>query len=209
MGISRQGIHGNYRKKVGNVVARVVRGRVILSIYQPDVSNPNTAKQQTQRSRFVNVIRAFNAFAGWAKSHARNWYPVGTGWSTFVKKNYTRYNNTTGAIMLDQLTISEGTLMLPLNPSAVVEQGIINVSWNDNSGQGNATPNDMASVLAYNSAKDVVVYSDDLGKRSERAAELSVPSTWNGDNVEVYLVMKSDTDSSLWSDSQYLGSLSV
>lgn len=209
MGISRQGIHGNYRKKVGNVVARVVRGRVILSIYQPDVSNPNTAKQQTQRSRFVNVIRAFNAFAGWAKSKARNWYPVGTGWSNFIKKNYNNYNNTTGDILFNNLVVSEGTLLLPVNASATVESGIINVSWNDNSGQGNATPNDLASVLAYNSAKDVVVYSDDLGKRSERTAELSVPSAWNGDNVEVYLAMQSATDSSLWSDSIYLGSLSV
>lgn len=209
MGISRQGIHGNYRKKVGNVVARVVRGRVILSIYQPDVSNPNTAKQQTQRNRFVNVIRAFNAFAGWAKSHARNWYPVGTGWSNFIKKNYNNYNNVTRDILFSQLVISEGTLLLPVNPSATVEAGIINASWTDNSGQGNATPNDMATLLAYNAAKDVVIYSDDLGKRSERVAELSLPTNWSGDNVEVYMVMKSATDISLWSDSVYLGSLSI
>lgn len=209
MGVSRQGIHGNYRKKVGNVVARVVRGRVILSIYQPDVSNPNTAKQQTQRSRFVNVIRAYIAFAIWAKSHARNWYPVGTGWSNFIKKNYTNYNNTTGDILYDQLVVSEGTLLLPSNPTAAIENGFINASWTDNSGQGNATADDSVTMLAYNASKKVLVYADELSKRSDRVANLSFPSVWAGDNVEVYLVMHSATDSSLWSNGVYLGSLSV
>lgn len=208
MGISRQGIHGNYRKKVGNVVARMVRGRVILSIYQPEVSNPNTAKQQAQRSSFVNKIRALNAFAAWARSHARDWYPVGTGWSNFLKKNWGNFISG-GGIDYDKLVISEGTLRLPVNPSAAAEAGMLNLSWSDNSGQGSATANDMATVLVYNSAKDVVLYADDLAKRNERQATFSVPSAWNGDNVEVYLVMHSATDSSLWSDGAYLGSVSI
>lgn len=208
MGISRQGIHGNYRKKVGNVVARLVRGRVILSIYQPEVSNPNTAKQQTQRSSFVNKIRALNAFAGWAHSHARDWYSVGTGWSNFLKKNWTNFINS-GGINYDTLVISEGNLLLPVNPSAAVEAGMLTVSFGDNSGQGNATANDMATILVYNSAKDLVIYADDLAKRSERVATISLPGAWAGDNVEVYLVMHSATDSSLWSDGAYIGSVSI
>ena len=208
MGISRQGIHGNYRKKVGNVVARIVRGRVILSIYQPEVSNPNTAKQQTQRSSFVNKIRALNAFAGWARSHARDWFPVGTGWSNFLKRNWTNFLSG-GGINYDSLVISEGTLLLPGNPSAAVEAGMLTISWSDNGGQGNATSNDMVTVLVYNSAKDVVLYADDLAKRSEREATFSMPSAWNGDSVEVYLVMHSATDSSIWSDGKYLGAVSI
>lgn len=208
MGISRQGIHGNYRKKVGNVVARIVRGRVILSIYQPDVSNPNSPKQQTQRSSFVNKIRTLNAFAGWARSHARDWFPVGTGWSNFLKKNWGNFLSG-GGINYETLVISEGTLLLPGNPSAAAEAGSLRVNWSDNSGQGNATANDMVTILVYNSAKDVVLYADDLSKRSDREATFAVPSAWNEDSVEVYLVMHSASDSSIWSDGAYLGPVSI
>lgn len=63
-------------------------------------------------------------------------------------------------------------------------------------------------VLVYNSAKQQSVYNTLAGKRSEREAQLSVPSAWNGDNVEVWLAFISE-DGSTTSASAYLGSLSV
>lgn len=207
MGISRQGIHGNYRKKVGNVVARKYRGRVILSIYQPDVSNPNTPKQQSHRTAFLAKIRALNAFAGFVKKYARNWYEWGTGWSNFVKYNWNAFNST-NELRTDQLVLTRGTLLNPTNPSAAVEQGICTFSWTSNVGQGNAGPEDFSIMVAYNPAKDVVVYNDNGPKRGEREGQLSLPSAWNGDNVDVYLSFRSPDDT-LISESMYLGSLTV
>lgn len=207
MGISRQGIHGNYRKKVGNVVARKYRGRVILSIYQPDVSNPNTPKQQTHRTAFVAKIRALNAFAGFVKKYARNWYEWGTGWSNFVKYNWNAFSST-NELRRDQLVVTRGTLLNPTNPSAAIEAGICTFSWTSNAGQGNASAEDLSIMVAYNSAKDVVIYNDYGGKRSDREGVLSLPSAWNGDNVDVYLAFHSE-DETLVSESMYLGSLSV
>lgn len=207
MGISRQGIHGNYRKKVGNVVARKYRGRVILSIYQPDVSNPNTPKQQSHRTAFVAKIRALNAFAGLEKKYARDWFEWGTGWSNFVKYNWNAFSPT-NELRTDQLVVTRGTLLNPTNPSAAIEAGICTFSWTNNAGQGNAGAEDLAICVAYNSAKDVVIYNDYGGKRSDRESQLSLPSAWVGDNVDVYLAFHSP-DETLISESMYLGSLSI
>lgn len=206
MGISRQGIHGNYRKKVGNVVARKYRGRVILSIYQPDVSNPNTPKQQQHRSLFVDKIRALKGFAGFAKKWARDWYNWGTGWSNFVKGNWDAFSG--NEPRYDQLELTRGTLLAGNNPSAAVEVGIVTASWTNNAGQGNAEADDLTIIAAYNSAKGVLVYNDLGAKRSDRETQLTVPSAWNGDNAEIYLSFYRP-DGSLVSDSLYLGSLSV
>lgn len=207
MGISRQGIHGNYRKRVGNVVARKVRGRVVLSIYQPDVSNPRTPKQVAQREEFVGVIRALNAFAALAKETARDWYDWGTGWSNFVKANY-RFALDPGSVQFQNLVIARGTLMGPLNPSATSEAEVVTISWTDNSGEGTAMATDVAFGVLYNSAKDVVLFNDLLGKREDREGAISVPSNWAGDNVEVWLFFKRE-DGSAMSASVYLGSIAV
>lgn len=208
MGLSRQGIHGNYWKRVGNVVARTVKGRVVLSIYQPNVSNPRTAKQTSQRNKFVAVIRAYNAFSIWAARWCKGWFPFGTGWSNFVKENFAHYQTQSGEVRWDRVTISRGSLLNPANPSAAIEAGVLTASWSDNSGQGNATSNDVVAICVYNSAKDVVVFNDNAATRVDREGTINLPSAWNSDNVEVYLCCVSP-DGSLRSNSLYLGSLSV
>lgn len=47
---------GTARGKIGNTVVSVVRGQRIERAYQPNVLNPRTTKQMTQRAKFFNAV---------------------------------------------------------------------------------------------------------------------------------------------------------
>ena len=208
MGKSRQGIHGNYNGRVGNVVARKSQGRVILSIYQPNVANPRTAKQESNRSRFAFISNALRPFLSVAELTAKKWYQFGTYWSNFIKKNYFVGFSTSTPIetYYDKLVLAEGTLTNPMSPTASVDSGTLGVTWTINTGD-NVNPNDLAVLVAYNPTNNEMISQVTTAKRSDRQATLTCPSYWNGDNAECYFFMKA-ADSNEFSDSIYLGSQS-
>lgn len=47
---------GTARGKIGNTVVSVVRGQRIERAYQPNVLNPRSVKQMTQRAKFFNAV---------------------------------------------------------------------------------------------------------------------------------------------------------
>lgn len=55
MAIIHQGILGGLSKRIGNVVGASWKGIPVLRIYQPNVSNPDTTAQRTQRAAFKLV----------------------------------------------------------------------------------------------------------------------------------------------------------
>lgn len=55
MAIIHQGILGGLSKRIGNVVGASWKGIPVLRIYQPNVANPDTTAQRTQRAAFKLV----------------------------------------------------------------------------------------------------------------------------------------------------------
>lgn len=55
MAIIHQGILGGLSKRIGNVVGASWKGIPVLRIYQPNVANPDTTAQRTQRTAFKLV----------------------------------------------------------------------------------------------------------------------------------------------------------
>ena len=210
MGKSRQGVHGNYNGRVGNVVARKSQGRVILSIYQPDVANPRTTKQTAQRVAFAFRSSALKMFAYFIKPLARGWYEFGTGWSNLIKKNYTNAFHFSGGsweCLYDKVVLSVGRPQVGFNATASFDNSMMTVSWTDNSG-GDIDTNDTACIVLANPSKDQALFFETTAKRGDRQASGGVPTSWTGDNVEVYWFMKS-ADGTEYGDSEYLGSISV
>ena len=175
--------------------------------------NPRTSKQNAQRMK----VSIMGKLMGKLKSFVNETCKGGnrTAFANAMKMNLDEAIGGTYPnfeVRYDQLRVSMGSLDNPYNPSAAAEQGIITLSWTNNAGIGNAHDDDMACILVYNSAKQQSVMNMAAGKRSEREGQLSVPSAWNGDNVEVYLCFHADegnTQCTGYSPSLYLGSLSV
>lgn len=211
MGKSYQGAYGNYTGKVGNVIARKSNGRTVLAIYQPIVKNPKTEEQTNQRtkfgmmSKFASRIGAFIS-VGFAESGVNT-----TVYNRFIKKNFEDGIGGTFPdyeLLYNKIKVSNGNLLLPYSPSALIDSGAVNVSWNDNSGEGNAKATDKAMILVYNSAKGTAVFKLEGAARSTRQESLTLPTAWNGDSVDIWMAMVS-ADGELHSESAYLGNYSM
>lgn len=211
MGKSYQGAYGNYTGKVGNVIARKSNGRTVLAIYQPIVKNPKTEEQTNQRtkfgmlSKFASRIGSFIS-VGFAESGVNT-----TAYNRFIKKNFEDGFGGTFPdfeLLYNKIKVSVGNLLLPYSPSALIDSGVVNVSWTDNSGEGNAKTTDKAMILVYNSAKGTAVFKLEGAGRSTRQENLTLPTAWNGDSVDIWMAMVS-ADGELHSESAYLGNYSM
>ena len=211
MGKINQGILGGFSGKVGAVIGSSWKGIAYMRGIAQSIHNPRTDKQMHQRDKFALISRLTSKLLGFMKVGFRGSAVKMSEMNASMRENINKAIGGTWPnyeVRYDQLEVSKGSLDLPYNPSAAAEAGLLTVSWTNNAGIGNAKDDDMAMVLVYNSAKQQSVYNTLAGKRSEREAQLSVPSAWNGDNVEVWLAFISE-DGSTTSASAYLGSLSV
>lgn len=211
MGKSYQGAYGNYTGKVGNVIARKSNGRTVLAIYQPIVKNPKTEEQTKQRTKFG----LFSKFA----SHIGTFISVGfaesgvntTAYNRFIKMNF---KNGIGGqfpnfeLLYNKIKVSNGNLLMPYNPSALIDGQTVNVSWTNNGGEGNAKTTDKAMILVYNSAKGTAVSKLSGNNRETRQDEVTLPASWGGDSVDIWMAMIS-ADGELHSESAYLGNFGI
>lgn len=211
MGKCHGGVFANWTKKVGNVVGRIVDGVNVYSIYQPNVSNPNTQLQQRVRSNFSLLTEMLAKTANFGKQGMLNYRTKGTWLSTLIGLNYatgitgTYPNNT---IDFSKLILSKGILDNALNLAAQVQGNDVNFAWTDNSGMGNASENDKFALLIYNKDKNVAIYDTAATDRSSRQTTYSTPTAWTGDSIEVYGYFYSP-EKRIVSTSQYLGTFNL
>lgn len=212
MGKNYQGINGNFSGKIGPTVGRVKDGRTITAIYQPIVANPKTTKQTNNRVWFSLVVNRMRPFIGWAQTMCKNEYQYGTAWSNLLKlafgsnaKEGTAPNYEIGWV---KVKLCKGGVVLPYSPSGVVDSQTFNVSWTDNTGEGGALANDVACICAYNSAKNMVVFTVNAGNREARQGSLTLPTAWSGDSIDFWLAFRRE-DNTEQSDSVYLGNFSI
>lgn len=183
---------GNWTKRVGNVVGRVVNGRNIYSIYQPNVSNPQTETQKQLRTKFRMLTKLGSVSASFLKLGLLESKGEGTWLSRFISVNFN--DGITGTwpsyeLNFPKLIMSQGNVDLPYSPAAQLQGSDINVTWTDNSGIGNARDNDKAMFLVFNKDKNQSIDDTEAADRSTRQASYNLPASWNGDTVYVYFAM--------------------
>lgn len=211
MGKCNQGVFGNWTKRVGNVVGRVVNGRNIYSIYQPNVSNPQTETQQQIRTKFSLLTKLGSVIGGFLAIGLMKSKGDGTWLSRFISVNFV--DGITGTwpsyeLNYPKLILSQGNVDLPYNTAAQLQGSEINVSWIDNSGIGNARDSDKAMFLVFNKDKNQSIADTEAADRSTRRASYDLPASWNGDTVYVYFAMYRKADK-VASTSVFLGQFTV
>lgn len=207
-----QGVFGNYSGRIGNVVARIRQGRTVLSIYQHNVLNPRTSSQMAVRSKFALLSRAFSVLHSAVADgfHDLDGYETGNYYSSAIGYNYRNdpFSGTYPNLTIDKskLMIAQGVVDLPFSPACSADAETFTISWSDNSGLGNAEATDAVAVCIFNSAKRECVYTRDNAVRSDRTCEITVPTSWTGDSVDVYIFMRRN-----WSCSKslHLGEFTV
>lgn len=197
MGIQYGGPFANWSKKVGNVVGRVRQGRTVLSIYQPNVANPRTAAQVSARNRFSALTRFFASVSAAVKVgfHDLDGYKTGNPFSSAIGYNSKLSGITSvdaqGVVTVDPAVaiLSQGTVALPYSPTAESEGTTVSLGWSDNSGHGNAESGDMVCIAARNRTSGDGSYFGEVAARSARTASITLPASWVGSSVDVWLFM--------------------
>jgi hypothetical protein len=189
MAIFKQGIHGGFRGRVGNIIGSTWKGKGVMKIRPASVTNPNTERQQNQRARFSLVGRFLQAFRNLVVIGFRAYTKSMTAINAAM--SYNLANAVKGEfpdLLIDfsKVQISRGTLSPVTAVSATSsDPASLVVSWANNAQAGNANDTDQLSVSLYDSSSGEVVYFLNCASRADGTVILIVPAEWSGRTVEV------------------------
>lgn len=220
MSKNAKGLLGEQVGKVGPVVARMYRGVNIYSAYQPNVSNPKSAKQKVQRTHFAVMSRLAHNFACGAIFGFRT-AVAGTKWSArnlFQKVNW------------DMITITgDGSASIDYTGILVARGGLSNVSpdvpqfdtpnhvvvdFTDLASPCQRTVNDVVYAYVYCPDAKAGVLSSGAKIAEDTSVSVKVSSLWNGLKAHVWMFTRNEGDpvpaqgivAGECSDSVYVGS---
>lgn len=207
MGSIKQGILGGFSGKVGSVIGSNWKGISYMRGIALNVKDARSPKQLVQRGKFAFAVAFLKPMKSFIDVGFKSYAVQQTAMNAAL--SYTLKNAITGispdfGIDYSKVMVSKGGLELPPKIQMVNNEGEVALSWNDNSGVGNASDTDFAMPLVYNANKCTAIYDMVSSCRGDEGVGLSYPSDWVGDTVHVYLTFVSE-DSSLVSDSVYVG----
>src|SRR5690606_37823335 len=104
--------------------------------------------------------------------------------------------------------VSRGGLTGAANGAVSSSGGLVEFTWTDNTGSGNAQATDKALLVVYNPAKDQAIYDNAGEARSVAAQNLAMPNDFIGDDVEAFIGFISE-DGKEVANSVYIGSVTV
>ncbi|HJJ66239.1 MAG TPA: DUF6266 family protein [Methanocorpusculum sp.] len=203
MGTIKQGILGGFSGKVGTVIGSSWKDISYMRGRAQSVKNPRTEGQVEQRSKFALTLDFLKPITAYVR----------TGYKTYAAMSYIVKNAVSGAfpnyaLDFSRVLVSRGSLTQPSTPNVSISAGRATVTWNDNRGQSDAQPTDVAMPLAFNTDKGEAVFSTATTTRADQSAELNFPADWNGDTVELYIGFAS-ADGINVANSIYLGNHAV
>lgn len=211
MGKIKQGILGGFSGKVGPVIGSSWKGKAVMKAVALSYNDRNSEAQQQQRAKFAligKLLSKINGFInfGFAKKAVGITAPnaaMRANLDEAISGTWPNYN-----VDYSKVAVSAGNVDLPYNATATASGTDLSVSWADNSGRGNAQADDQAMILVFNTDKNEASYTTAAATRTTRAATLTLPSAWGGDNVEVYLAMRRESTGDT-SASAYLGNFTL
>jgi hypothetical protein len=212
MGKINLGILGGFSGKVGNVVGGKWKGISYMRARSTSVSNPRTDGQMNQRTKFALVLSVLKPMTGFLrvgyKKYAINQTAFNAAMSYMLNNAITGSSSADYSIDLSKVLVSRGNLTGAANAKATSANGVVTLTWDDNSGNGTATQTDKALIVVLNSTKAESVFDAGGNQRVAGTEDISVPADWVGESVEVFLGFIT-ADGKEVANSVYLGSVTV
>ena len=212
MGKLNVGILGGFRGTVGTVVGSSNRkGEDIIRVKSKKPCTSNTEAQINQRAKFrlvTGFLQAINFLLkiGFKKVAGDLMSPYNYA-CQFALKNAISGEAPNFEIDYSKVLISDGGLSQVKGAGAVLADGNVNFSWEDNSGSGLGASTDKAIMLVYNATNRELSYSTEQATRLSASGIVPLPSGSTGDELMVYLFFQSAGNPTLVSSSQYLGTV--
>lgn len=212
MAIVQNPITGRSKKKFGTAVFSKQFGKNTMRTKPVEVKNPKTLAQRQQRSKFSLMVALSRMFISFIRVGFKQVAVSMSQFNMFMKTNI--YDVITGtypnyAIDFTKLIVSKGTLVGVEDGTAAAAAGkLVNISWTDNTGTGDAQATDKALQLILNYEKGKVYQDVTTKTRADASSAITVPASWVGDLVYVYLAFQDATGYKV-ADSSYLGSVTI
>lgn len=212
MGSINKGILGGFSGKVGSVVGANWRGKDIMrSVPKPSSKEP-TEKQVLQRAKFKLAV----SFLQPVKSIQKEYFGVASGSKSRsdMAVSYTMQQAVDTAsgspeLIFNKVLITKGDLAGFQNPEVEVQQDeTLELSWSDNSSQGNASATDVANAVCYSEdLKSFEIY-EVLALRSAMGASIVLPQFYAGKEIHLWMFFRNEKKT-LACNSVYLGTVTL
>lgn len=212
MGKINQGILGGFSGKVGTVIGGRWKNINYMRAKASSVTNPRTEAQLIQRSKFATVLRFLQPLTEFLRTGFKLYSNGMTQFNSAMSYNLNNavignYPN----FLLDytKVLVSRGHLTGALNPITENEgPRQISISWDVNTGVGNAKDSDFALIAIYNPSKGEAITETKETHRSEGRREMNLPQDYTGDTLQIFLGFISEDGKNV-SNSSYVDSITV
>jgi hypothetical protein len=212
MAIIENLVTGRAKREFGNAIFARRYGKNIMRTKPLVVKNPKTLKQRQHRTKFALMIATSRMVLKFSRLSFKQIATDIICFNAFTKENMdTAISGVypTYTINYPALVVAKGTLTGAETPTAVAAVGkIVNVTWVDNSGNGDADGTDEALVLLINATKKVVSMNPILKTRVDGSLQIIVPATWVGNQVHAYISFKAAIGNKV-ADSIYISSVTI
>jgi hypothetical protein len=212
MALVQNPIVGEASGKFANAVFFRIFGKNVMRALPLTVHNPQTELQMTQRDKYKACVAYLRPVLAVIQ---KGWKEEAVGMSAFnAAIGYMVVNavqQVGGVWQVDptKLMHAKGTLMTADNLAATNPTGqTIIYTWQDNSGIGDASPDDQFVYVYFNTTINKVAFGFTTQKRSDQTYSFSAPAGWTGNDVAVFgFFLKSD--GSIASDDTYCATLTL
>ena len=208
MAVVQNPIIGRARGKYGPAIFQTVYQKNILRSKPLIYRDPASPAQQLQRAKFQlatffiskNLIPFRIGYAN--ASPFRSAYS--SALSYFIN-NSMQLNNSTWSINYPQIKFSDGSLPGFLYPLIdAYDNTFLRVSFEDNSGAGGASEEDIGHMIVFNSQMTQFYYVQTPHARSARSMQVTLNNWPATENAHVYIFATQSTGNQV-SNSVYLG----
>ncbi|MFP5081157.1 DUF6266 family protein [Pedobacter sp. JCM 36344] len=212
MGKYKNGVHGRFSGKIGNVVGVTRRGvDYIRSV--PDIRVDNPSEKQIRQRKIMAMI---SSWLKPIKSIIAIGFKVFTGSKTpinqvfaLIFKEALIVNGNEISINYKNVVLSKGELLA----SFVFEilsmiDSLLNIKWQNFNASIYNKSDDKATFVIYNPTKDKFVSFVGIADREAEQAELKLPAEFSGDTVHCWMQYV-DVAGDMVSTSTYLGEIVV
>lgn len=211
MGIINKGILGPISGTVGTVIGGTWKGISYLRSQPAARRTSFTSKQLEQQAKFALVIRFLESMTPLLSVSFKDYAVKMSGFNNAMR--YTLINAVMGTypdyeIAYNMVLVSRGDLPNAMNPQAASSAvGMVNYTWQDNSGVGKALGTDKCILVVYNPDSNQCIFTTAGAQRDMGQDALPVAS-FSGKAVETYIGFISADGKSIAS-SIYTGSVTV
>ncbi len=212
MGTYNKGILGAFSGKIGPVVGANWRGKEVMRSLPRKGNRLVTANQLLQREKFKMVASFLKPINPVIKLY------FGSNNEIYTKRNRAM------SYLIKQATVAVGTGFEMDYPKVLISKGALlgvengtlqagplhslDISWTDNSGQGEALATDKLVVVVYEPTSETSLFSLHAGNRNSGAAAVGLPAYFSGLTVQVWATFAS-VDDKRYATSSYLGTLLI